>query len=79
MNYEDALRYLQCIDTVVYQDQLFEEAVNKAINALRDCLELGLTGEDHGIRWEKAGELHVQHDPKLARRIDAAEIFHEDR
>jgi len=46
MNYDEALQFLHCIDTVVYQDQLFEEAINKAINALRDCLELGLTGED---------------------------------
>ena len=46
MNYEQALEYLQLIDTVLYSDQQFEDAINKAINALRDCLELGLTGED---------------------------------
>lgn len=48
MTYEEALQFLQCIDTVVYQDQLFEEAINKAIEAIRDCLELGLPGDDDG-------------------------------
>jgi len=46
MNYEQALDYLQELDTVPYSDQQFEDAINKAINALRDCLELGLTGDD---------------------------------
>jgi len=46
MNYEQALEYLQLIDTIPYSDQQFEDAINKAINALRDCLELGLTGDD---------------------------------
>ena len=46
MNYEEALEYLQLIDTVLYSDDKFEQAINKAIDALRDCLDLGLTGED---------------------------------
>lgn len=46
MNYEEALEYLCVIDTVPYCDSQFADAINKAINALRDCLELGLTGED---------------------------------
>ena len=46
MNYEQALGHLQLIDTVLHQDEKFEQAINKAIEALRDCLELGLTGAD---------------------------------
>ena len=46
MNYEQALEYLQLIDTVLYSDQQFEQAINKAKDALLDCLELGLTGDD---------------------------------
>ena len=48
MNYEQALEYLQLIDTVLYQDEKFEQAINKAKDALQDCLELGLTGADQG-------------------------------
>jgi hypothetical protein len=46
MNYKEALEYLQLIDTVLYSDARFEEALNKAKDALQDCLELGLSGED---------------------------------
>ena len=46
MNYEQALEYLQLIDTVLYSDRQFEQAINKAKDALLDCLELGLTGDD---------------------------------
>ena len=46
MNYEEALEYLSVIDTVVYSDDQFTDAINKAQDALRDCLELGLSGED---------------------------------
>jgi hypothetical protein len=48
MNYEQALEYLQLIDTVLYQDAKFEEALNQAKDALRDCLDLGLTGPNTG-------------------------------
>ena len=46
MNYEQALEYLQELDTVPYCDTRFTDAINKAKDALMDCLELGLTGED---------------------------------
>ena len=46
MNYEQALEYLQEIDTVPYCDIKFTDAINKAKDALQDCLELGLTGDD---------------------------------
>ena len=46
MNYEQALEYLNEIDTVPYRDIKFTDAINKAKDALQDCLELGLTGED---------------------------------
>jgi hypothetical protein len=45
MNYEQALEYLRKVDTVLY-DSEFADAINKAQDALQDCLELGLTGED---------------------------------
>ena len=45
MDYEQALAYLLKVDLVPVQDAEFEAAINKAIDALRDCLELGLTGE----------------------------------
>ncbi len=46
MNYEQALGYLQELDTVPYCDTRFTDAINKAKDALQECLELGLTGED---------------------------------
>ena len=46
MNYEQALEYLNEIDTVPYCDTKFTNAINKAKDGLTDCLELGLTGED---------------------------------
>jgi len=46
MNYEQALEYLQELDTVPYCDAKFTDAINKAKDAIIDCLELGLTGED---------------------------------
>ena len=46
MNYEQALEYLNEIDTVPYRDTQFADAMDKAKDALHDCLELGLTGED---------------------------------
>ena len=46
MNYEQALQYLQDLDTVPYCDTQFTDAINKAKDALQDCLELGLTGAD---------------------------------
>ena len=46
MNYEEALEYLQELDTVPYCDTKFTNAINKAKDALQDCLELGLSGED---------------------------------
>ena len=46
MTYEQALEYLQELDTVPYCDSQFTDAINKAQDALRDCLELGLSGED---------------------------------
>ena len=46
MNYEQALEYLQQIDTVPYCDTRFTDAINKAKDALVDCLEVGLTGDD---------------------------------
>ena len=46
MNYEQALEYLQELDTVPYGDSQFTDAINKAKDALQDCLELGLSGED---------------------------------
>ena len=46
MNYNQALAYLQEIDTVPYCDTKFTDAINKAKDALMDCLELRLTGDD---------------------------------
>ena len=46
MNYQQALEYLQEIDTVPYCDTKFTDAINKAKAALQDCLEIGLTGDD---------------------------------
>ena len=46
MNYEQALAYLQEIDTVPCCDTQYTDAINKAKDALMDCLELGLTGEN---------------------------------
>ena len=46
MTYEQAFEYLQELDTVPYCDSQFTDAINKAQDALRDCLELGLSGED---------------------------------
>jgi hypothetical protein len=46
MNYEQALEYLQELDTVPYCDTKFTDAINKAKDGLTDCLELGLTGDD---------------------------------
>jgi len=46
MNYEQALEYLQLIDTVLYSDEKFEQALSKAKDALQDCLDLALTGDD---------------------------------
>jgi hypothetical protein len=46
MNYEQALEHLQELDTIPYCDTKFTDAINKAKDALLDCLELGLTGED---------------------------------
>lgn len=45
-NYQQALDYLQEIDPIITGDPLYVEAMNKAKDALTDCLELGLTGED---------------------------------
>ena len=44
MNYKEALEYSEKLDTVPYCDSQF--TINKAKDALQDCLELGLTGED---------------------------------
>ena len=41
MNYEQALEYLQLIDTVLYSDQQFEQAINKAINAVHNQTHKG--------------------------------------
>jgi hypothetical protein len=49
MNYEQALQYLQEIDTVRYCDTQFTDAINKAKDALQDCLQLGLTGDDEEL------------------------------
>ena len=46
MNYEQALAYLQELDTVPCCDTQYTDAINKAKDALQDCLELGLSGED---------------------------------
>ena len=46
MNYEQALAYLHELDTVPYGDSKFTDAINKSKDALMDCLELGLSGED---------------------------------
>jgi hypothetical protein len=65
MNYDEALWYLDQLDTVPACDSQYTQAISKAREALRDCLEMGLTGEDGGAtRWELAGEIHVQHDPR---------------
>ena len=64
MNYDEALWYLEQLDTVPACDSQYTDAIGKAREALTDCLELGLTGEDSDtIRWEKAGEIHITHDP----------------
>ena len=49
MTYEQALEYLQELDTVPYCDDQFTQAINKAKDALLDCLELGLTGDDEEL------------------------------
>jgi len=46
MNYEQALEYLQELDTVPYSDTKFTDAINKGKDALQDCLDLGITGDD---------------------------------
>ena len=46
MNYDEALWYLDQLDTVPACNSQYTDAINKARDALRDCLELGLTGDD---------------------------------
>jgi len=46
MNYEEASQYPQELDTVPCGDSKFTDAINKSKDALMDCLELGLSGED---------------------------------
>jgi len=46
MNYEQALAYLQDLDTVLCCGSQYTDVINNAKDALMDCLELGLTGED---------------------------------
>jgi hypothetical protein len=46
VNYEQALEYLQELDTVLFRDAKLTAVINKANEALRDCLEIGLSGED---------------------------------
>ena len=46
MNYEQALEYLQELDTTLFRDSQLTAVIHKAEDALQDCLELGLTGED---------------------------------
>lgn len=48
MNYEQALEYLQELDTTLFRDSKFTEVLHAAEDALRDCLELGLTGAQQG-------------------------------
>ena len=51
MNYEQALEYLQELDTTLFRDSKLTEVIHTAENALTDCLELGLTGEDQEAFW----------------------------
>ena len=46
MNYEQALEYLRNLDLTPYQDPDLEAAIDRAISALCDCLELGFIGEE---------------------------------
>ena len=52
MNYDEALWYLEQMDTVLAANTQYTDAINKAKDALRDCLEIGLTGEDQGEHHE---------------------------
>ena len=45
MDYEQALEYFRELDPTLFKDPHLEVAINKAIDALEDCLEMGLTGE----------------------------------
>ncbi|MGB5926109.1 MAG: hypothetical protein WBH01_08500 [Dehalococcoidia bacterium] len=46
MNYEQALQYLRELDTTLFRDTQLTNVIHKAQDALHDCLELGLTGDD---------------------------------
>ena len=46
MNYDEALWYLEQMDTVLAGNTQYTDAINKAKDALLDCLELGLNGDD---------------------------------
>jgi hypothetical protein len=45
VNYDQAFLYLLELDTTLFKDPHLEVAINKAIDALEDCLDMGLTGE----------------------------------
>jgi hypothetical protein len=47
MNCDEALGCLEQLETVPACDNKYTDAINKAKDALRDCLELGLTGADY--------------------------------
>ena len=77
MNYEQALEYLQEIDTVPYRDIKFADAMDKAKDALQHCLDLGITGDDEeSIRWEKVSTTHVVLDPQTG-ETETTEVHHE--
>ena len=77
MNYEQALEYLNEIDTVPYCDTQFADAMDKAKDALQHCLDLGITGDDEeSIRWEKVSTTHVVLDPQTG-ETETTEVHHE--
>ena len=45
MHYKEALEYLLRLDLTPFPDPQLEQAIEAAISALRDCLDMGLTGE----------------------------------
>jgi len=45
VDYEQALEYFRELDPTLLKDPHLEVAINEAIGALKDCLEMGLTGE----------------------------------
>jgi len=87
MNYKQALEYLQELDTTLFRDPQLTAVIHKAQDALVDCLELGLTGDDEEttafvpsstlIRWEKVSTTHVVLDPKTGECETTKEVHHE--